>query len=431
MKLHGTMKIENQDLFIGGMSCNELRKKYKTPLYILDEQLVRENARAYKQAFCSEFPHNRVAYAGKAFLPLAMCKLINEEELYLDVVSAGELFTAKKANFPMGRILFHGNAKTLEEVIMGVEYGVGRFVVDGFHELDMIEEICREKNTTQEVYLRITPGIEAHTHDYIMTGQIDSKFGFALGNNELFEALAHLEQYQHIRFVGIHAHIGSQIFELQPYRDEVEILLKLLKKLNTEYGLSIQEVDLGGGFGVYYTQEDHPLSISEVCSAIITHAKKVCQELNIEMPILVIEPGRSIVANAGSTLYTVNAIKKIEGVRTYVTVDGGMSDNIRPSLYNAKYECTIANRMNEEARQSVCVAGRSCESGDILIDEIQIPTVKKGDLLLVATTGAYGYSMSMNYNKIAKPAIISVKQGESKCLVRRQTLEEMLMLEED
>ncbi len=429
MRLHGNMSIINNELHIAGVSCKELKNEYKTPLYVFDEELVRDNCKKYIKHFRVNENNNIVAYAGKAFLPMYMCKIVNEEGLYLDVVSGGELYTAKKADFPMDKILFHGNNKTPEEIEMGVELGVGRFVVDNHYELDLLNQICGQKDKKQAIYLRITPGIEAHTHNYIQTGQIDSKFGFNLSTGDLYTALDSMKKYKNIELIGIHAHIGSQIFELKPYLDEVGIMLNLAKEIKSKYNIEIKEVDLGGGFGVYYTKEDKPKSIKEFCENIIKEAKKVCKEIEIEVPTLIIEPGRSIVANSGSTLYTVGAIKNIENIRTYASVDGGMTDNIRPSLYQAKYECSIANKMEESVKNQVTIAGKCCESGDILITDIDITDIESKDILIVLSTGAYGYSMSSNYNKIVKPAVVSVKEGKSNLICKRQSYEELLSLE--
>ena len=429
MKLHGTMMVQNDQLYIGGMSCLELAQTYQTPLYVFDEQLARKNCQEYMKHFKAKENNNRVAYAGKAFLPLHMCRLIKDEGLYLDVVSGGELYTAHKVNFPMEKVLFHGNNKMIEEIQMGLDLGVGRFVVDNYYELDLLEQFCKEKQMKQAIYLRITPGIEAHTHDYIKTGQIDSKFGFTLTNGDLSECLSNFHQYQHLELIGLHAHIGSQIFDVTPFLDEVDIMMRLVKEIQECYDIQIKEVDLGGGMGVYYTKKDQPKTIQQFCEAIIERAAASCEALGIEVPILVIEPGRSIVANAGSTLYTVGSMKDIKDVRTYVSVDGGMTDNIRPSLYQAGYECSIVTKMRTGEPKQVTIAGKCCESGDILITDVDIKGIETGDILIIASTGAYGYSMSSNYNKIPKAAIVSVLNGEAQVICKRQSLEELLSLE--
>lgn len=429
MKLQGTMSVKGNELYIGEVGCKELREKYKTPLYVFDEELVRSNCKEYIKHFKVHENKNRVAYAGKAFLPIYMCKLIDEEGLYLDVVSGGELFTAYKSGFPMEKVLFHGNNKTIDEIEMGVNLGVGRFVVDNYYELELLQKICHEKSKIQSIYFRITPGIEAHTHDYIKTGQIDSKFGFALSNGDLQDALENIKKYENINLVGLHAHIGSQIFDVEPYLDEVEIMMNLVKEIKQQHNINIEEVDLGGGVGVYYTESDEPKTIKEFCSSIIQKVEDVCKDINISTPILIIEPGRSIVANAGSTIYTVGSIKDIKDVRTYVSVDGGMTDNIRPSLYQAGYECSIANKMGIDKNNKVTIAGKCCESGDILITDVDVMDIESEDILIMSSTGAYGYSMSSNYNKIIKPAVVSVKDGKSKLICKRESFEDLLRLE--
>ena len=431
MKLQGTMEIKDNVLHIGGVNTLDLVKKYKTPLYVFDEELIRNKCREYIKSFKVKENGNKVAYAGKAFLTKYMCKLVCEEGLCLDVVSGGELYTAYKAGMPMENILFHGNNKTVDEVKLGIELGVGRFVVDNFYELDLIEKFCLENNKTQKIYFRVTPGIDAHTHKYIRTGQIDSKFGFALINGDFYNAVEKVKQYKNIELVGIHAHIGSQIFEIKPFLDEVEIMLKLLKEVNENNDdINLTEVDLGGGIGVYYTEEDKPKTISEFCEAIINKADEVCEELNIKRPTLLIEPGRSLVANAGSTIYTVGSIKEIKNVRTYVSVDGGMTDNIRPSLYQADYECGIVNKINKTGHNhKVTIAGKCCESGDILISDTEIGDINSGDILITTTTGAYGYSMASNYNKIPKNPVVFVQNGEDKLACKRQSYEDLLALE--
>ena len=431
MKLQGTMEIKDNVLHIGGVNTLDLVKKYKTPLYVFDEELIRSKCREYIKSFKVKENGNKVAYAGKAFLTKYMCKLVCEEGLCLDVVSGGELYTAYKAGMPMENILFHGNNKTVDEVKLGIELGVGRFVVDNFYELDLIEKFCLENNKTQKIYFRVTPGIDAHTHKYIRPGQIDSKFGFALINGDFYKAVEKEKQYKNIELVGIHAHIGSQIFEIKPFLDEVEIMLKLLKEVNENNDdINLTEVDLGGGIGVYYTEEDKPKTISEFCEAIINKADEVCEELNIKRPTLLIEPGRSLVANAGSTIYTVGSIKEIKNVRTYVSVDGGMTDNIRPSLYQADYECGIVNKINKTGHNhKVTIAGKCCESGDILISDTEIGDINSGDILITTTTGAYGYSMASNYNKIPKNPVVFVQYGEDKLACKRQSYEDLLALE--
>lgn len=426
MKLFGASKIEGSDLYIGGVKATSLTKEFGTPLYVMDEQLLLDNCRGYINAFRAKEENNRVAFAGKAFLTVEMCKLIDREGLYLDVVSGGELYTAYKANFPMEKIYFHGNNKTLDEIELGVKLGVGRFIVDNLWEMSKINEVAEKYNKKQDIYLRLTPGIEAHTHDYIKTGQIDSKFGFAPVGNIILEAVKQGLSLESVNLVGLHCHIGSQIFETEPFKDAAEVMLKFINEIKQETGHLIEELDLGGGFGIYYSEGDKPKSIEDYCNVILDRVDEVCRELNLKRPILTIEPGRSIVANAGTTLYTVGSIKEIPQIRKYVAVDGGMTDNIRPALYGAKYEAIIANKADSPTNDKVTVAGKCCESGDILINDIEIQKAEGGDILAVLSTGAYGFSMASGYNRILRPAVVFVRNGEARIVSKRQTYEDLI-----
>jgi diaminopimelate decarboxylase len=426
MNLIGNMEVKNNELFIGGVGAKSLVEKYSTPLYVFDEDLIRENCRKYYKSFKVKENGNRVSYAGKAFLTLAMCKLVNEEGLNLDVVSGGELYTAYKSGYPTEKIYFHSNNKTIDEINMGIDLGVGYFVADNIYEVEKINEISASKGKIQKILLRITPGIEAHTHEYIKTGQLDSKFGFPLIGDIVINTVKKVKEFSNVKLVGIHCHIGSQIFDIDPYKDAVDIMLNLSNDIRNITGVELEQIDIGGGFGIYYTDEDKPKSFEEYCDAILSRAEEKCKELNIKMPIFIIEPGRSIVGNAGSTLYTVGSIKDIPDMRKYIAIDGGMTDNIRPALYNAEYECALANRVYEDDTEKVTIAGKCCESGDILINDVTLPKVKSGDVLAIFTTGAYGYSMSNNYNKIPKPAVVMVKDGQSKLVCRRESYEDLI-----
>lgn len=426
MKLFGTMKVEDNQLTIGGISAENLVKEYGSPLYVFDEALIREYCSDYRKYFKCQENNNRVAFAGKAFLNVQMCKLLNEEDMCLDVVSGGELYTAHKAGFPLERVMFHGNNKTIDEIELGVKLGVGNFVVDNYYEMEALNDLAKQYNKVQNIYLRITPGIEAHTHDYIKTGQIDSKFGFAPVETVIEDAIKKAISLANINLAGIHCHIGSQIFDLEPYEDAVEIMLELIRTTKENIGYLIKEIDFGGGFGIYYTSDDEPRTTEEYCNTIINKVDEVCKRTGQERPILTIEPGRSIVANAGTTLYTIGAVKEIPSVRKYISVDGGMTDNIRPALYNAEYECAIANRMEGETEETVTIAGKCCESGDILLEHVKLPEIKSGDILAIATTGAYGYSMSSNYNRIPKPAVVMVKDSQARLICKRETYEDIL-----
>ncbi|MBU5485280.1 diaminopimelate decarboxylase [Clostridium sp. MSJ-11] len=426
MRLFGNMEVKNNTLYIGGISAIDLVKEHGSPLYVMDEGLIRKNCREYYKDFKVEEMGNKVAYAGKAFLTKAMCRLVKEEGLYLDVVSGGELYTAYKSEFPMDKVYFHGNNKTIDEIQMGIDLGVGRFVVDNFGEIDIINEIAREKGIVQKIILRISPGIEAHTHDYIKTGQVDSKFGFTLIEDEAFKAVEKSIKCSNINLAGLHCHIGSQIFETTPFEDEVDIMLELVNDIYEKFDYKLEELDLGGGFGIYYKTGDKAKTAEEYCNAIINRAIKKAKELKMELPILTIEPGRSIVGNAGITLYTVGAIKDIPNIRKYVSVDGGMTDNIRPALYNAEYECLVANNVYGEISEKITIAGKCCESGDILLTDIVMPQVNRGDILAVLSTGAYGYAMCNNYNKTPKPPVVFVSNGSCRLVCKRQSYEDLL-----
>ncbi|GAA0717378.1 diaminopimelate decarboxylase [Clostridium malenominatum] len=426
MRLFGDMEVKNNTLYIGEISTLDLVKEHGSPLYVMDEGLMRKNCRDYIKYFKTEEMGNKVAYAGKAFLTKEMCRLVKEEGLYLDVVSGGELYTAHKVDFPIDKIYFHGNNKSLEEIKMGIELGVRAFVVDNFEEIDIINEIAKEKGIIQKILLRVSPGIEAHTHDYIKTGQVDSKFGFTLLEDEVFKGVEKSINNSNVNLIGLHCHIGSQIFETTPFEDAVDVMLELTNEVKNRFNYKLEELDLGGGFGIYYKEGDKPKTTEEYCNAIINRAKEKVKELNMDIPYLGIEPGRSIVGNAGTTLYTIGAIKDIPKVRKYVSVDGGMTDNIRPALYSAEYECVIANNVENIDLEKVTIAGKCCESGDILLKDMVIPKLNRGDILAVLTTGAYGYSMSNNYNKTPKAPVVFVKEGKAKVVSRRQSYDELI-----
>lgn len=428
MKMFGAMQNKNNELYIGGVSAIELVAQYNTPLYVMDEQLIRNNCKDYYNSFNCEKDGNKVVFAGKACMTMAMCNIAKEEGLCLDVVSGGELYTAYKSGFPMEKIYFHGNNKTKDEINLGIEYGVGIFIVDNYNELYNINKIAKSQGKIQKIYLRITPGIEAHTHDYIKTGQLDSKFGFPIIGDSIMNLVKDVIECENIKLIGLHSHIGSQIFDLEPFEDEVEIMLELMDEIDKQCGIKLVELDLGGGFGVYYSGEDNPRTTKEYCDTIINKAKEVCGKLNYPMPILSIEPGRSIVANAGTTLYEIGAIKEIEGIRTYASVNGGMSDNIRPALYGAQYECCIANRLEGEI-STTTFAGKCCESGDVLVNDANITKPETGDILAIMTTGAYGYSMASNYNRMARPAMVMVKNGDSRVVCKRESFDDMIQNE--
>ena len=427
MKLFGTSKInEKGNLEIGGVDTISLANEYSTPLYVMDQTLIEETIDKMKTAFRSERFDTQIAYAGKAFLTMAMVKIVDEKGLDLDVVSEGELYTAYKAGFPMNRVHMHGNNKTTRELEMAIELGIKEIVIDNEDEIIKIENICREKNKKQAVLLRIDPGIEAHTHQYIKTSGLTSKFGISLFQKNLFDIVKRINDSEFLEFKGFHTHIGSQIFQSAFFMFALDEIFKYLDRLKKELGIIVETVNMGGGFGVYYTEEDDPAPIDDVLKEVITYTEAMEIKYRIGFKTLCIEPGRSIVGNAGTTLYTVGGIKETVGGKTYVFVDGGMADNIRPALYQAQYEAAILGDMNAIPDKEVTLAGKFCESGDVLIDKVKLANPKVGDLVGITTTGAYCYSMSSNYNRFAKPAVVFVKDGKSKVVVKRETLDDLI-----
>lgn len=427
MYLHGTSKINAQGhLEIGGVDTTDLKEQFGTPLYVVDEQLVRERCREYMEAFRASGLGFQVAYASKAFCVMAMCALAAEEGLSLDVVSDGELFTALQAGFPAERIHFHGNNKTLEEIEMALDAEIGCFVVDNFNELHLLQAVAADKNRKVNILLRVTPGVEAHTHEYISTGQTDSKFGFDIGNGTAFEAIELASKQSNLVLLGVHSHIGSQIFEVEGFQMAVQRVAEFAADVYERLNVAFKVVNLGGGFGIRYIDGDTPLEVSQYVKAITDAVKNHFAQIGYAVPEIWVEPGRSIVGEAGTTLYTVGTSKDIPGVRKYVAVDGGMTDNPRPALYESKYEAVLANRANEAAQETVSVAGKCCESGDMLIWDLDLPKVQSGDLLAVACTGAYNYSMASNYNRIRRPAVVFVKDGQGDVVVRRETYQDII-----
>ncbi|MBE3578578.1 MAG: diaminopimelate decarboxylase [Caldanaerobacter subterraneus] len=425
--LHGTMRINSKGhLEIGGCDTVALAKKFGTPLYVIDEELLRQNCRAFYNGFKRDYPGNEVIYASKAFMTMAICKIIEEENLGLDVVSGGELYTALKAGFPPEKIYFHGNNKSREELIMALENDIGRIIVDNWHELNMLNELARKMNKVPNIYIRVSPGIEAHTHQYVKTGQIDSKFGFPLFNGDAMKAIEYALTLKNVNLVGLHSHIGSQIFDSYSYKAEIEIMMNFIKLIKEFLGWEVEELDLGGGFGIAYTEEDDPQPIEKIAHEMMQSVKEYSVSLNVKMPKIIVEPGRSIIGNAGTTLYTVGAIKEIPGIRKYVAVDGGMSDNIRTALYGAKYEAIVANKARLPGVEKVSITGKLCESGDMIIWDILLPEIEEGDILAVLSTGAYNYSMASNYNRLPRPAAVLVSNGQADVIVERETYEDLV-----
>ncbi|MTI79365.1 MAG: diaminopimelate decarboxylase [Firmicutes bacterium] len=426
MKLFGTMCVNNKGhLEIGGCDTVELAREYGTPLYVLDEKHVRKNCQNFYQAFTQKHGAD-VLYAGKSLLTMAVCRIIDEEGLGLDVVSGGELYTAIKASFPMERVYFHGNNKTVEEIRLALEHKIGRIMVDNLHELEILNRIAGELKTSAKILIRLTPGVEAHTHEYIRTGHIDSKFGLVVENGQAMEGVRKALEMENLELCGFHCHIGSQIFELESYAHAASVMMKFVSDVRDETGFETSELDLGGGLGIYYYDGDQPQAVAEYADIVINTVQQQAEKFELPMPKVMVEPGRSITGPAGITLYRVGAVKDIPNVRKYVAVDGSMGDNPRPALYQAKYEAYAANRMNEDAKEVVSVAGKCCESGDMLNWDLSLPEVKSGDILAVTATGAYTYSMSSNYNRLPRPAMIMVNEGDVDLIIRRETYADLL-----
>lgn len=420
-----TTKINNSDnIEIGGCDLVELADKYGTPLYVLDEETIRSICRDYKEAFKS-YPKVNMMYASKALCTTATSAIVASEGFGFDVVSAGEIYTVHNAGVDMKKVLFNGNNKSFDELELAIELGVGRISVDNFFELSLLNEIAKSHNKIVDILLRITPGIECHTHEYIQTGHLDSKFGFDLTQiDEAVELI--LNDYTNLKLHGLHAHIGSQIFETSIYGDEIEILVKEIVRLDEKFGLKLDEINIGGGLGVKYTETDCPPSTFTIAEIVISRLNKCIEKYNIEAPTLFIEPGRSIVSTAGVTLYTIGSSKQVPKGKLYVAVDGGMADNARPSMYQAEYSAQIANKPNLELAQTVTIAGRFCESGDILIKNIKLPKIEEGDVLCVYNTGAYNYSMASNYNRVQKPAMVLVNNSQSDIIIERESLKDLV-----
>lgn len=420
-------KNERDNLSIGGVDISDIAEEYGTPAYVMDENAIRKNMRAYKNAVESCYDGNGlVLYASKALSCMRMYKIAAEEGLGVDVVSGGELYTALKAGFPAEKIYFHGNNKTEDELRFALENNLGRYVVDNYEELDLLNRLCNEMNKRAKILFRIKPGIDAHTHSFVLTGQIDSKFGFALETGEAERVIEYAIKQSNIDIVGVHCHIGSQIFELEPFKLAAEVMLNFMADMKEKFGIEMEELDLGGGFGIKYTDTDKPLDYGSYIAAVAEVVKDIASSRNIKLPFILMEPGRSIVASAGLTVYTVGSVKEIPNIRTYVSVDGGMSDNPRYILYNSEYDACPVNNPDAPRVKPVTIVGKCCESGDILIDGIHMPELKAGDLIAILATGAYNYSMASNYNRIPKLPVVMVNDGKSYLAVKRETYEDLI-----
>lgn len=418
-----TCKRNNNGILeVGGIEIPELVKKFGSPLYIYDFETIDSITKDFKKAFEGRDIH--MMYAAKAFMTKAICKIMQKENFGLDCVSAGELYTAHSADFDMKNIVFNGNNKTCEELRIAIDFGVQLFSVDNFTEAKNLDKVAKEKNVKVNILLRITPGIECHTHEYIQTGNIDSKFGFDLSQIDEIVSLV-VNDYKNLNLVGLHAHLGSQIFETQVYHDAVEVMMREAKLIKDKFGLNLDTFNIGGGAGIKYVESDEPISIYEIADVVKNSFDENCAKYGIEKPHLYIEPGRCIVGTAGITVYTVGSYKNVPNGKKYVALDGGMADNIRPALYEAEYTAEKVSDIDVE-KETVTLAGRYCESGDILIKNVEMPKLQEGDLVCLYDTGAYCYSMSSNYNRTMKPSVVLVKDGKAQIMVKRQTFEELV-----
>lgn len=427
MKLFGNMSIINNTINIGNYNINDLAKEYKTPLYIIDEDGLVENIKDYKDNFKSDKFKTEIIYASKALLNTYMANLINKNNLSIDVVSGGELYTVLKSKFDTSKIYFHGNNKLKNELLLAIKNNIGTIVIDNKNEFDLLEELLCENNIkNQGIMLRVNPGIEAHTHEYIKTTKNDSKFGESIFDINTLNLIKQMHNSKNVNFKGLHCHIGSQIFEKQSFFKEVEVMTDFIVDVQKKLNITIDELNLGGGFGIYYTKEDNPFKIKEFLKEYIKVIEKNISSKNLKINKVQIEPGRSLISNFGSTLYTVGNIKHTFGGKSYIFVDGGMTDNLRPALYQAKYEAILPNKVNLKKEYKYTIAGKCCESGDILIKDIHLPKADLNDLLLINSTGAYTYSMSSNYNRIEKPAMIFIQKDKINIAVKRETYYDLI-----
>ena len=422
-----TAGVDQQgQLTIGGCNAHDLAAEYGTPVYVLDEATLRGRCRSFSSEFSRRSPGCQVVYASKAYINPALAAIFNEEGLGLDVVSGGELAIAQAVGFPLENVYFHGNNKTPDELEQAVRSGIGRVVVDSFHELDLLDRIAGDLGKVQDILVRLSPGIDPHTHAHTTTGILDSKFGFSIQTGHATEAIRLALSAANLNLLGLHFHLGSPIFELEPYRAATELVLRFAAEFREE-GLTLHEFSPGGGFAIAYTRDQEPPAIGDYAETIVSTMAATCDDLGMEYPKLIIEPGRSIIGPAGVALYRIGAIKDIPGVRKYVSVDGGMGDNIRPALYQASYEVVAAGKVNDNPAEQVTIAGKYCESGDVLASDIMLPQLVAGDILAIPAAGAYCPSMASNYNLNPRPPIVLVNEGQSRLIRRRESYQDMML----
>ncbi len=415
------------ELCIGGMTSTDLVEQFDTPLYVLDQKTIEARCESFVDAFTGLHSNTDVVYASKAYINASLASVITSKNMGFDVVSGGELAIIAASGADLSRVYFHGNNKTEDELTYAVRLGIGRIVVDSFYELELLNKVAKDLNVVQGVLLRISPAVDPHTHVYTTTGILDSKFGFAIDTGDAEEAILEAIESSNIDLKGVHFHLGSPIFEIEPYEVAVDLVLRFVHRFSDKF--TLEEFSPGGGFAIAYTRNDDPPQIQEYAEAIVTTMRNTCSDLKMDLPKLIIEPGRSIIGPAGVALYTVGAIKDIPGVRKYVSVDGGMGDNIRPALYESEYEAVVLNKIDQENTEIVTIAGKYCESGDILIKDINLPHIEKNDLICIPASGAYCIPMSSNYNMNLKPAVILVQDGKSEIIRKRETYDDILSLE--
>ncbi len=417
---------EKGHLILGGCDVVGLATEFGTPLYVFDEATLRRTCAEYRSAFGQSYGNVTVIYAAKAFINRALAMIIKEEGLGLDVVSGGELSIARSVDFPAEKVYFHGNNKLREEIELAISCRVGRIVVDNLYELPLINEVAKEAGITQDILIRLTPGIDAHTHRHVATGVIDSKFGLPIALGQAEEAVVKAMSSSNLKLVGLHVHLGSLIFSAEPYQEAIKIVFRFAAEMRERYGVDFREFNLGGGFAIQYTRDAPAQGVAYYAGAIAAAIQSCSKGLGMQLPWLVIEPGGAIVGRSGVAVYRAGAIKDIPGVRKYISVDGGMADNIRPALYGSRYEALIANKVTEDEAEQVSIVGKFCESGDILVKDAKVPTVVPGDTIVIPVAGAYCLSLASNYNASLKPAVVLVRDGKARIIRRREGYDDLM-----
>jgi len=416
-------------LYIGGCDCVKMVKKFGTPLYVFDEATLRSKCQEFKTEFTKRYSNTLIIYASKAFLNRALAIIFKEEGLGLDVVSGGELSVAQSVDFPPEKVYFHGNNKTADELKLALDWGIGRIVVDNFDELELLNSLAGEMGVRQTILLRLTPGVDPHTHRHTTTGVLDSKFGFPLATGQAETAVAKAMAASNLNLIGLHFHLGSPIPDTSSYQIAISLVLNFAKDMETKHDFHLAELSPGGGFAVRYTADHQTPSIADYAEAITAKITSLANELGLTFPKLIIEPGRAIVAQAGVAFYAVGSIKEIPGVRKYICVDGGMGDNIRPALYEARYDVLVANKASDGESTNVTIAGKYCESGDILARDVSLASVSAGDIIAMPVSGAYSIPMSSNYNMVTRPAIVMVKDGKARLIRKRESYKDLMRLD--